>query len=168
MFSFQHKILGLYLTGLASAACQLGNQIQSPAPDIYNSDKLCLPQGEGDWTFSLYASAVEVPTFNSGAPNAGYTSSYIYLIYDNTCTLRGAYAPEGNDCGIPFTIEENFLQQVLTIKSQYTDPAGASFSFVYGNGEFTTNNNQCGCSDMSSGLQSETGCKCAFPVSGVL
>lgn len=118
----------------------------------------------------MYSSAIEVPTFDGDNPNAGYVSTNAFLIYDNTCTLRGEYAPEGNDCGIPYTIEENFLQQVLTIKSVDKTPGAkdAYFQFDYGNGEFSIGNNGCTCGDLSSGLQAASGCKCAFPVSGVL
>ncbi|WPG98190.1 Hypothetical protein R9X50_00097600 [Acrodontium crateriforme] len=157
------------LLTLASATCQLSNAYTGgDIPDTYKSDKLCLPQGEGDWTFSLYTSAVDVPTFNGGNPNAGYAGGFTYLMYDNACNLRGLYGPSGNNCGIPFVIEENYLAQVLTITSENTGVGGAYFSFDYGNGEFSINNNQCGCQDMSSGLQGAQGCKCAFPVSGVL
>lgn len=158
----------LGLLGFACAECQLSNSLKQPVSELYNNKKLCVPQGEGSWTFSFYGSMVEVPTFNSGSPNAGNAQAKSYLIYDNTCTVKGEYAPQGNDCGIPYVIKEDFLAQVLTITSVNMDVASPSFSFKYGNGKYTIGNNGCTCGDMSDGLEAATGCKCAFPLSGVL
>lgn len=157
------------LLGLMATACQLGDSGAMPTLPI--SDKLCVPQGEGSWTFSLYSEAVEFPGISGGGeydPNVGYTSSSSYQIYDNTCTLRGRFNTGAEDCNVPFVIQANYLQQVLTIESQNTMMGAAYFRFAYGNGLFSIGNNGCECQDMSSGLMAAQGCKCAFPVDGTV
>lgn len=157
----------LAITGLATTAladCLLENKVDVTDRDDYHEEELCTPQGEGDWTFSMYTSEVEVPTFNGGNPNAGYRSSKAFLIYDEGCELRGVYAP-GHDCGTPFVIQDFFLTQVLTIDKINFDADGY-FRFEYGDGRFSIGNNGCECQDMVDGLRGAQGCKCAFPIDG--
>ena len=64
---------------------------------------------------------------------------------------------------------ENFLTQVLTITSVNYDIGDPHFEFLYGNGKFSIGNNQCTCSEMSTGaLSAMKGCKCRFPVDGTV
>lgn len=158
----------LAMVGLVNATCQLGNSLTTPETDPETRTQLCIPQGSGSWTFALDTSEVAVPTFNAGAPWAGLAGTVAYIIYDNACIPKGVYAPSGNDCGTPYVIEENWLADVLTITEIDTDPAGARFTFDYGDGQFSIGNNGCTCGDLSSGLTAETGCKCAFPVDGLV
>lgn len=154
------------MLGLASASCQLSNSLATAETSPETRTQLCVPQGEGSWTFAMDTSLVDVPTFDGGAPYAGISGNVAYIIYDNTCVPRGVYGPSGNDCGVPYVIEENFLADVLTVTSINTTPGGARFTFAYGDGKYSIGNNGCACGDLSSGLEAESGCKCAFPVDG--
>jgi hypothetical protein len=154
------------ILGQASASCQLSNTLKSAETTPETRQQLCMPQGEGVWTFALDVSEVVVPTFNGGAPWAGLAGHTAYIIYDNECIPRGVYGPSGNDCGTPYVIEDNFLPYVLTVKAIDTDLGGPYFKFAYANGLYSIGNNGCTCSDLSSGLEGEQGCKCAFPLQG--
>ncbi|KAF2259528.1 hypothetical protein CC78DRAFT_536987 [Lojkania enalia] len=150
----------------ATAECQLGNKAENDAGKKETDEKLCKSQGEGDWTFSMHTHAVSVPV----PGNNGYVGGADFYIFDNECKLRGKYDPgsEGNDCGVPYIIKENFLDWVLSV----TDVGGMSgsgeayFSFKYGDGKFSINNNHCDCVDASHDVTAEQKCKCAFPVNG--
>lgn len=100
--------------------------------------------------------------------------------------MRSAYGKPS--CGIPYTIKENFLEDVLTITAVELDVSiypisnfdltrilltnlyqvgQPYFTFKYGDGKYSINNNHCGCSDMKEkGLSAGDGCKCAFPING--
>jgi hypothetical protein len=172
MYHLQHYLSIMGFLGTAAAICSLPGGPVEPAhlADFPKSKKLCVPQGEGWWTFAMWVGAVEVPApVRGGASPAGFVGDSAYLIYDNTCTLRGAWETSPTaDCAIPYTIEANFLQDVLTIKEQTAGIGSPYFEFLYGNGEFSIGNNHCGCQDMSQGLFAEAGCKCAFPVDGTV
>ena len=152
----------------AVADCQLKNEVGSEDGKIETNDKLCVPQGEGDWTFAMEVSLTGVPVPDGDNAFAGMVGNYGFAIYDNTCALRGKYDPSnnGNDCGTPFTIMENFLQYVLTVKSLMANVGGSFFSFKYGDGLFSINNNHCDCVSEPQGLRGLDFCKCAFPIDG--
>lgn len=95
---------------------------------------------------------------------AGCAGASLFYIFDEGCNIRGSYSVP--DCGAPFIIEENFLADVLTVTSINLDLGGGYFSFLYGDGKYSINNNHCGCQDNSSGLTGGQACKCAFPVDG--
>lgn len=154
------------LLGHASADCQLTNTLSAPETSPETRTQLCMPQGEGSWTFAMDISEVDVPTFNSGAEWAGLAGNNAYIIYDNNCVPYGVYGPDGNDCGTPYVIEDYFLPYVLTVQDIDTDVGGGYFKFAYANGLYTIGNNGCTCEDLSSGLEAEQGCKCAFPLEG--
>lgn len=154
------------MLGQASASCQLSNTLTSPETSAETRTQLCIPQGEGSWTFAMDNSQVDVPTFDGGAPWGGLAGNNAYIIYDNACIPQGVYGPSGNDCGTPYAIEENFLPYVLTVESINTDLGGGYFKFAYANGLYTIGNNGCTCENLSSGLEGEQGCKCAFPLQG--
>jgi hypothetical protein len=156
----------LAMFGLAQADCQLKNSLDASKAKQETHAELCQPTGEGVFTFAMDTSEVSVPTFNGGNALAGVAGHVTYIIYDNTCTPRGAYGPSGNDCGTPYVIKENWLPYVLTVNKIDTSVGGPYFSFNYANGKYSINNNHCGCQDMSSGLEAEKGCKCAFPIHG--
>ena len=85
---------------LASALCQLSNGYHGGKVDSHlKSNKLCVPQGVGSWTFSLFTYNVEVPTFSSKDPNAGFAGESQYVIYDNACNIKGIYGTSA-DCDI--------------------------------------------------------------------
>lgn len=151
------------MLGLATASCQLSN---AGGGGVASDATLCVPQGEGDWTFAMSNSAVDVPAPGSGGIGAGYSQGNSLFIFDNACNIMGEYAPCSG--GTPYTIEENFLADVLTVSDIDMDLGGGYFKFYYGNGEFTIGNNGCTCQDDSSGLQGSQGCKCAFPQDGVV
>lgn len=154
------------MVGSAFADCNLENKIDpNDLPEVL--DQLCLDQGEGDFTFAMDVSELDVPTFSSGAPWAGLVGNQAFMVYDNTCTLKGVYSPhQTNDCGIPYVIKEDFLPFVLTVTSVNFDVASPSYSFDYANGKFTIKNNGCVCNEVGSGLRVEQGCRCAFPIEG--
>ncbi|KAI1136540.1 hypothetical protein F5Y05DRAFT_415313 [Hypoxylon sp. FL0543] len=158
----------LALTGLATADCQLSNQLTDSNPPPEPKAELCQPQGEGQWTFSMDVHGVDVPTFDSGAVWAGLVQGNSFMVYDNACVPKGVYSPgaQGNDCGVPFVIKENFLPFVLTVKSVNFDTGAPRFQFAYANGLFTIGDNQCTCQDVSHDLEAESACKCAFPLQG--
>ena len=157
----------LALLNLATADCQLQNGVNpDDPPTIETRQELCLPQGEGAWTFSLTNSQISFPTFDGDNALAGVAGSYTWLMYDNTCTLRGAYGSGDNDCGTPFVIMENFLPYVLSITDVSLFLGGEWYAFLYGDGLYEINENHCLCQDMSDGLRGATGCRCAFPVDG--
>lgn len=153
-----------------SAACHLPNAVDNGVGGVETHSQLCIPQGAGDWTFSMYLDEVSVPTFDADNPLAGVVSTAYFYIYDESCTRRGAYSMSGhgNDCGIPYVIMENFLPYVLTIENINAAIGGGYFRFLYGNGEFSIGNNHCTCQSMTTGLEAKEGCKCAFPVDGTV
>jgi hypothetical protein len=150
----------------ASAECQLSNSVGDKAGTIETNDKLCKPQGEGDWTMSFSVTQIGFPTFSGGNAFAGLSGQKGWAIYDNTCALKGVYGPSGNQCDTPFVIEENFLTQVLSITGFTALVGQASFGFKYGDGYYVTKNNHCGCVNDPDGLRGQSFCKCAFPVDG--
>lgn len=93
----------LAMASLATASCQLGNQLSVSDPQPETKSELCVPQGKGSWTFAMDVDEVDVPTFSSGAPWAGDVRGNSFFIYDNACVLKGVYGPgnEGNKCAIP-------------------------------------------------------------------
>lgn len=155
-----------FLAIQAAAECQLKNVLDSSdLPTVH--PELCKAQGAGAWTFSMDVSELAVPSFSAGAPWAGLVDNVAFLIYDESCTLRGVYDPhQNNDCGSPYVIMENFLTYVLTITDVNYSVAGPYFSFLYANGKFSIRNNSCDCEEIGGGLRVEQGCKCAFPVDG--
>ncbi|KAI0382162.1 hypothetical protein F5Y04DRAFT_279945 [Hypomontagnella monticulosa] len=158
----------LAMLGLATADCQLSNKLTDTDPPPEPKAELCQSQGEGTFTFSMDVHEIDVPTFDSGAVWAGLVNGNSFMIYDNACILKGVYSPgdEGNDCGTPFVIKENFLPFVLTVKEVNFDVGAPRFKFDYANGEFSIGNNQCTCQDVSHDLEAESACKCAFPLQG--
>lgn len=156
-----------FLVNQAAASCQLKNVLDSTdLPSVHS--ELCQPRDDGDYTFSMDVSELDVPTFSSGAPWAGLVGSQSFLMYDEKCTLKGIYSPhQTNDCGGPYVIEENFLKYVLTVTSVNFDTADPYFSFKYANGKFSIRNNDCKCDEIGGGLSVEQGCKCNFPVEGL-
>ncbi|KAI1194021.1 hypothetical protein F5X97DRAFT_338229 [Nemania serpens] len=159
------------ITALASfsvvlADCNLANNLDSgPLPEVQS--QLCLGQGAGAYTFSMDVSELDVPTFSSGAMWAGLVGGQAFMIYDESCTLKGVYSPhQTSDCGIPYVIEESWLSYVLAVTDVNFDTADPYFSFDYANGKYSIRNNGCVCNDIGSGLQVEKGCRCAFPING--
>ncbi|KAJ4292612.1 hypothetical protein N0V90_009275 [Kalmusia sp. IMI 367209] len=159
------------LLSFASADCQLKNEaIDTPEFNTHESnEKLCLSHDEGDWTFAMEVRQVGVPVPDGDNAFAGQVSNYGFAIYDHTCALKGSYDPgkNGNDCGIPFVIMENFLKQVLTVKKVNANLGDSYFQFAYGDGLYSINNNHCDCKPAPDGLTGIEYCGCAFPVSGV-
>ncbi|KAF2688336.1 hypothetical protein K458DRAFT_292512 [Lentithecium fluviatile CBS 122367] len=153
-----------------SANCQLKNEVYEEDNEgkVETNDKLCKPQGEGAWTFAMEVSETGIPVFNGDNAFAGINGNKGFAIYDHTCALRGLYDPgnNGNDCGIPYVMMENFLQWVLTVKEMNADVGGSYFKFAYGDGEYSINNNHCDCVSEGSGTTALDYCKCAFPING--
>ena len=160
--------MALTMPGLATAVCQLGNALGDSDSPPEATPEYCLPQGEGYWTFAMNVHAINVPSFDADNPFAGYVSGNSFMIFDHTCEVRGVYAPdnEGNDCGVPYVIMENFLSYVLTIESVNFDVGDPYFKFSYANGQYSIGENHCTCQDISHDLTGEQACKCAFPLEG--
>ncbi|KAF4991466.1 hypothetical protein FDECE_14036 [Fusarium decemcellulare] len=159
------SLLGIFGTAIADD-CMLVNGLTNPNPAPTSSQQLCLPQGEGQWTFAMVTSLSVVPSFSDDAGNglAGAAGSAGFLIYDNACVPRAYYPKPG--CGIPYVAKENFLPLVLTVEVVDFDIGQPYFSFAYGDGLYSIKNNHCVCSDMSHGLTGAKGCRCAFPLDG--
>ncbi|KAJ5604886.1 hypothetical protein N7510_010040 [Penicillium lagena] len=151
---------GIVFSSIA-AACQLtnGNYFTGVETDT----NLCMGQGEGQWTFGMSVSLSDVPA-PGGTPDVGAGSSTTFYIFDNACNIMSTYTP--GSCGVPWIIEENFLADVLTITRVEMDVGQPYFSFNYGNGVYSINNNHCVCNSDDDGLTAGQGCRCAFPVDG--
>lgn len=152
--------VGIFLSSIV-AACQLSNSMV--VTGVETDTTLCMGQGEGMWTFGMSVSLVDVPS--PGGIGAGATSGTTFYIFDNACNIMSTYTPPS--CGVPWSIEENFLTDVLIITNVFMDVGDPYFSFLYGNGKYSINNNHCVCNGDSSGLAAAVGCRCAFPVDGI-
>ena len=87
-----------------------------------------------------------------------------FLVMDNSCKILGVH-PQPN-CGIPYILEANYLDYVLTVTTMDSGISGGYFRFLYGNGVYSIGNNGCGCRVSTEGLTADQACKCAFPVAG--
>ncbi|KUI69559.1 hypothetical protein VM1G_04722 [Cytospora mali] len=157
-----------FISALVNASCKLGNQLTESNPPPEPKSELCVTQDEGSWTFAMDVHEIDVPTFDASAPWAGLVHGNSFMIYDNNCIVKGVYSPgdEGNNCGTPYVIEENFLRYVLTIKDIDFDVGSPSFKFAYADGTYSIGENNCDCKDVSDDLEAEQACKCAFPLDG--
>lgn len=166
---FLKAALFLACPSLIQAACTLHNQMDEPETQQDDRDALCQPTGDDTWTFALRTSEVVVPTFDSDNMWAGKAGTKNFIVYDNNCVPQGVYAPEGNDCGIPYVIDDiEKLPYVITVKSVNFAAAksDAYFRIAYANGDYMIRENQAVCHDMNSGLRVEVGCRAAFPING--
>lgn len=106
----------------------------------------------------------ESPGLGIGPVGLGAINNAQFLVMDNSCKVLGVF-PQPT-CGIPYVLEANYLDYVLIVTSIFTNIDDGSFSFNYGNGDYSINNNHCGCSDSTKELVAYQSCKCAFPVAG--
>jgi hypothetical protein len=113
---------------------------------------------------SVNLACVPSPSMDAGQDTAGCAGGGGFAIYDESCNVRGSYGIP--DCGTPFIIEENFLADVLTVTTVNMDVGDPYFSFLYGDGQYSINNNHCVCVDDGGGLEAIVACRCAFPVDG--
>ncbi|RDW70563.1 uncharacterized protein DSM5745_08074 [Aspergillus mulundensis] len=152
------------LPNLVAAACKLNNAIEENEKTREDRQELCLAEGPNRWTFALQISEVSVPTFDGGNPFAGIAGSQAFILYDDVCTRMGVYSPdnEGNDCGIPYTIEESWLSHALTVTSINFDVGDPFFKFSFAEGEYASDGETGLCSDISSGLRAEQACQATF------
>lgn len=98
------------LTGFAAAECDVsyvdtctyGHGKTAKIGDVVSGeDHVCLPQGEGDYTFLM---------------NLYHDMNF--CIFDNSCKVVGA--AKQPDCGLPYTWMGNYLPYVLTISDAHT------------------------------------------------
>ncbi|KAJ4145186.1 hypothetical protein LMH87_004042 [Akanthomyces muscarius] len=150
--------------GLADARSVLKNLLKEPTKTPEHRKQLCIPQGEGDWTFTLNANEIDVPTFDAANPWPGLVDYRAFIIYDNNCIAHGVYSR--GDGSTPFIIQDNYLPYVIIIDSVNLSIGGLYYRFEYADGRYSIGNNHCKCDDMSHGLTAEEGCKCAFPLLG--
>lgn len=146
--------VGILLPSIV-AACQLSNSAVQTG--VMDDSTLCMSQGEGQWTFGMSVTGTDVP-------GSGGTSGTTFYIFDNACNIKSTYS--AGNCHTPWTIEENFLADVMTITSVSMDLGSPYFSFLYGDGKYSIRNNHCVCNDDHDGLAGGVGCRCAFPVDG--
>ncbi|KAF9888294.1 hypothetical protein FE257_008867 [Aspergillus nanangensis] len=158
----------LAIAGLVSADCDLHNTMTEPTDEVETREALCKPQGADSWTFAMDVSEVAVPTFNGGNALAGVAGNRAFIVYDNYCVPKGIYSPdnEGNDCGIPWWINDIGLPYDIKITSVNTDVGDGYFNFGYSDGAYMIGENGATCGDLSDGLEAEVGCKTGFPVNG--
>ena len=165
MIAFKSLVASLsLLLSLAHADCDMPG---TPGGRIETEPTLCLPQGPGSYTFAMFVdlTSLGIPGGPWGPPNPSVVGGAAFQIMDNNCQVLAAYNPPS--CGIPWTIEENFLQYVLTVTSVFMDVGDPYFEFTYANGEYSINNNHCVCSDTQASFPTAAkGCRCAFPVAG--
>lgn len=150
------------LISSTAAECQMGT---FGSGHVETNTKLCVPQGEGDWTFGMATHMVSVPGGTAGDGLAGAWGGAQFTIYDNSCTVQGAYTPCKN--GIPYFVQENWMPYTLSVNTVDMGVGSPYFSFTYGDGKYSIKNNQCGCQkiDQGAGVAAKA-CKCAFPVDG--
>jgi hypothetical protein len=158
----------LAIPNLVQAKCQLHNQIEDDERGVETNEDLCKKQGEGDWSFTLDISEVGVPTFDGDNAFAGISGNSAFILYDNDCNRLGVYGPdnEGNDCGTPYQIVEDFLDYEIIITSVFLDVGDPDFTYEYGAGAYMIGENDDECHDMSSGLYAHQGCRTHFPLNG--
>ena len=166
-------VLPLLIT-LASAQCNAGHNLLKAhignvtykAGDVIPDQTICQSQGEGSFTFALLEySVILTPEVVTGVWKKYFRG---FIIMDNSCKLLGAYkVPE---CELPYTIEDYFLKDVLTITSIDKKVPHPHFQFLYANGKYSIGENGCVCGAMDDGYPGNvlkpTGCRCAFPVDG--
>jgi hypothetical protein len=114
----------------------------------------------------MFLSLVCVPTPDKDPSNdfQGCNDAGYFRIYDENCAVRSSY--QMPNCGTPFVIEETFLPYVLTVTTVSMDVGQPYFSFLYGDGKYSINNNHCVCVNDGGGLEAKVACRCAFPVDG--
>jgi hypothetical protein len=152
------------ISAVVEADCKLNNQIKDIEKTSEDRSELCLAEGPNKWTFAMQISQVSVPTFDGSNPFAGISGSKAFILYDDVCKRTGVYSPdeEGNDCGIPYVIEEEWLSDKLTVTNINWDVAAPYFKFKYADNEYQTGQDWNICSDISSGLRAEQACQATF------
>ncbi|KAL4907247.1 hypothetical protein BDW74DRAFT_176029 [Aspergillus multicolor] len=162
------------LTGLAFALlalpttvfadCKLNNAIEESEKTSEDRPELCLAEGPNRWTFGLQISEIGFPTFDGDNAFAGITGTKAFVLFDDVCTRMGVYAPdnEGNDCGIPYYIEEEWLSHRLTVTNINFDVGSPYFKFTYADNEYSSDGETGLCADISSGLRAEQACQASF------
>lgn len=150
----------IMLVTLLRSATACPASIVSGQGAVETNSALCVSQGEGSYTFAMKSS---LTTLGLPSSTEGYTA---FQIMDSGCNILGTYSP--SNCDPPWTIEDSFLQYVLSITSVSEEAnSDASFSFNYANGKYSIGNNHCTCNSIDVGFPSAAeGCKCAFPVAG--
>ncbi|KAI9695280.1 MAG: hypothetical protein M1820_008742 [Bogoriella megaspora] len=138
--------------------------------DIVTNTKICQSMGEGYYTFAMVNTMTgQLP--GSDSPDEGPEASSMNAvgIMDNGCHLLAAYSIEETqgEYGIPWVIQGDFLQYVLTIQKIDYELGEGYFDFSYANGKYTIGNNGCICQNLDgSGLSTSQTCGCSFPVAG--
>ncbi len=155
-----------FLTPLVFGLCPLVPVSDAGTGTIENDTSLCLPQGAGSYTFGMYStlSPGPLPLARGGGEMSEIANAW-FLVMDNSCKIVGVY--DQPNCGLPFTLEANYLDYVLTVTTIDTGISEGYFRFAYANGVFSIGNNGCGCSGHAEGLSVAQSCKCAFPVAGL-
>ncbi|KAL4885233.1 hypothetical protein BJY04DRAFT_180442 [Aspergillus karnatakaensis] len=159
-------LAGLALLSIPSvmADCKLNNAIEENEKTNDDRQELCLAEGSNIWTFALQVSEIGFPTFDGENAFAGITSRHAFILYDDVCSRVGVYSPdnEGNDCGVPYYIEEDWLSHRLTITGINFGVGDPSFAITYADNEYVTGRDGNECADVSSGLRAEQACKATF------
>ncbi|PGH02245.1 hypothetical protein AJ79_07694 [Helicocarpus griseus UAMH5409] len=158
------------IISLVSAKCRLHNMMKEKGKKETRKD-WCKTHDKGRWTFSMATSLSMFPNYvGRGGRGAfdNYSSGRAFVIYDDQCYPRGMYSPdnEGNDCGIPYEIQENFLPYVIGINTINFGTGSGYFKFAYANGEYMTSENDGKCVDASKGLAAAERCSASWPIEG--
>lgn len=151
--------------GLVSGDCLLHNQLGFNEGTVETRETLCTPQADGNYQLALEVSEVGVPTFDGDNAFAGVVGSDVFILYASDCTRLGVYSRgnEGNDCGVPYTIDFFGVDPPLSIYNVFFDVGAPRFSFDFLGESYSTSDSKCGgCGDMSDGLRADVGCKCGF------
>lgn len=153
---------------LVSGDCILHNQLSWN--DVFSGSKetreeLCVPQAEGNYQISLEVSEVSVPTFDGDNALAGVVGNDVFVVYTHDCYPISVFSrsAEGNDCGVPYTLNDIFGEG-LTITKVYFGVGDPFFAFDLEGETYSVNDDKCGgCGDLSHGLTADQACRCGFP-----
>lgn len=168
-----HSKIAVVFAGMASlivtsnAACVMSNELdelENPLEGVETREALCTVQADGNYQFGLIASEVSVPTFDGDNALAGVAGSHSFVLFNSKCVPVGAFAPEGNDCGIPYEIDY-FPGKPLTVTSIDWAPSSPSFVFEFEGQSYRSREGKCGgCKEEldGTGLRSVGQCKCGF------
>lgn len=159
MLSFT-KLAALMALVPATIGCPMTKEESSnfKTGEIVTNEAVCVPQGEGAWTFGFITSM-------TSWPSADWPTSNGFLIMDNACVLRGFYQPDQTACGVPWEIQDNFLPHTIVVDTVNLGVGDPAIYYTYGAGSYGIEDGYCTSVDLKP-LTASKACKQAFPING--